>query len=161
MVLSCYISHRLRPLLDSMGTTLSSKHSPTETSIDVAAPRAGLPECARISPYKRRPRLLTVIQHISSASGIGPTGPRVEGSACAYIIRVTIRNPSLYLSQAPMYTRDVVPQQHCSISPFLTGFLVSSRCASLTSPSVVTMEKKLGLRLTEHTQTRLPRGGVL
>ena len=31
-----YISHRLRPLLDSMGTTLSRVHSPTETSIDVA-----------------------------------------------------------------------------------------------------------------------------
>ena len=31
-----YISHRLRPQLDSMGTTLSCVHSPTETSIDVA-----------------------------------------------------------------------------------------------------------------------------
>ena len=37
------------------------KHSPTEISIDVAGPGAGLPESVRISPYKRRPRLLTVI----------------------------------------------------------------------------------------------------
>ena len=56
---------------------------------------------------------------------------------------------------APMYTRAVV-QQHRSISLSLTGFLVSSRCASLTSPSVVTVEKS-GLRLTEHTLTHLPR----
>ena len=59
-----------------------------------------------------------------------------------------------------MYTRTVVPQQHCSISLSLTGFLFSSRCASLTSPSVVTVEK-LGLRLTEHTLTLLPRKGVV
>ena len=59
-----------------------------------------------------------------------------------------------------MYTRAVVPQQHYSISLSRTGFLVSSRCASLTSPYVVTVEK-LGLRLTEHTLTRLPREGVL
>jgi len=54
-----------------------------------------------------------------------------------------------------MYTRAVVPQQHCSISLSLTGFLVSSRCASPTFPSVVTVEKKLGLWLTEHTLSSL------
>ena len=59
---------------------ISCKHSSTETSINVASPGAGLPECARISPYKRRPHLLTVILHLSSASGIGQTVPRVEGS---------------------------------------------------------------------------------
>jgi len=41
----------------------------TEISIDVASPGAGLPECVCISlPYKRRPRLLTIILY-SSASG--------------------------------------------------------------------------------------------
>ena len=60
---------------------------------------------------------------------------------------------------APMYTRAVI-QQHRSTPLPLTGFLVISRCASLTFPSVVTVEKS-GLRLTEHTLTRLPREGVL
>jgi len=54
-----------------------------------------------------------------------------------------------------MYTHAVV-QQHRSTSLSLTGFLVSSHCTSLTSPSVVTVEKS-GLQLTEHTLTRYPR----
>ena len=66
--------------MDSMGTTLSCKHSPTEISIDVAGPGAGLPECVRITlPYKRRPRLLTIILHHFSASGIGQTVPQGRG----------------------------------------------------------------------------------
>ena len=52
-----------------MGTTLSCEHSPTET-LDVAGLGAGLPECACISPYKRRPRLLTIILFSSAAEGI-------------------------------------------------------------------------------------------
>ena len=53
-----------------------------------------------------------------------------------------------------MYTRAVVPQQHCSISLFLTGFLVSSRCASLTSPSA---ERKEAAADRAHPDALTPR----
>ena len=38
-----------------MGTTVSCKHSPTETSIDVAGPGAGLPECAHLTAEGKKP----------------------------------------------------------------------------------------------------------
>ena len=56
-----------------------------------------------------------------------------------------------------MYTRAVVPQQHCSISLSLIGFLVGSRCASLTSPSVVTVEKIEAAADIAHPDALTPR----
>ena len=97
-----------------------------------------------------------------------------RGLRCAYITWVTIRNPTLYLSQAPpstglygyrgqspRYTRSAVPREYCSNPLFQTGFLSSSRCASLTSPSANAKERRTKrLRLAGHTLTRLARVGV-